>query len=535
MASPHHRADRPSQGLDRLLLALAGLLLLAALAMWQEGARLPVLAHFFPIEALTPHTGAGFAARLPDPEMSESTQRLAPHLYRQRGEPGWACRLLGPATALRPCAEAFEETGIPHAEHAAIAARGGGRYSLWHGWVILSDPEGGDARRHRWWLLVEAPEHAAVAAAASGLAALLLLLALAWRRRRWLTAVLQAVARRAAASWQWPPLLAVARGVRSAALFLTGLILTGFAIGQLTAWGWPATRSNPHLHSKLQWYRDHRDEIDTLFLGSSRIELGLDPVIFDAERARLGCPSRSFNLGLSGITYVEYRHLLLELGQDPPSRLRSVFFEPRVNSVANYSDSRTKRAFLTIGSLAPVLREAAANPESLAAREREMQRLVRLWLRRNLGVGVINDLAMASPRLDLPSWDAHRGQLPPGERSLVDSSAVAGFLERRDGWASRAPLADFGDMDWAPVLAEQYRLAEALAGEAQALAMPSVVWNEAAMANHYRQALPHRTLIFLDPVTVPELYLPENWRDDGHLNSQGSALFSRLLASRTCR
>src|SRR6185369_6903750 len=55
------------------------------------------------------------------------------------------------------------------------------------------------------------------------------------------------------------------------------------------------------ISSKIQFIREHRDEIDTLFIGSSRAYHGINPRVFDATTAAAGAPTHSYNFGVDAM------------------------------------------------------------------------------------------------------------------------------------------------------------------------------------------------------------------------------------------
>lgn len=79
-------------------------------------------------------------------------------------------------------------------------------------------------------------------------------------------------------------------------LFVAGMVGVAYGVHRLDAvWIWSWCRN------KLVAYDvDHRD-CDTVFIGSSRVDVGVVPELFDARMAALGKPTRSVNLGLSGL------------------------------------------------------------------------------------------------------------------------------------------------------------------------------------------------------------------------------------------
>ena len=68
-------------------------------------------------------------------------------------------------------------------------------------------------------------------------------------------------------------------------------------------------------------------DYDTVFLGTSRVLNGMLPVEFDARMAELGMPTRSFNLGLSGLLPNDITALVDWLVAQPSLRLKRAIVE----------------------------------------------------------------------------------------------------------------------------------------------------------------------------------------------------------------
>lgn len=73
---------------------------------------------------------------------------------------------------------------------------------------------------------------------------------------------------------------------------------------------------------KLAYFERHKDEFDTLFIGSSRIYHGIAPQIFDAA-----LKTRSLNLGIDGMNMPESSCFLEKILAQKPARLKWVFVE----------------------------------------------------------------------------------------------------------------------------------------------------------------------------------------------------------------
>jgi len=78
---------------------------------------------------------------------------------------------------------------------------------------------------------------------------------------------------------------------------------------------------------KFRFFAAHKDEFDTLFIGSSRIYFQISPVIFDRVTRESGLPTRSFNFGIGGMYLPETAYLLEQILNLKPRNLRWVFIE----------------------------------------------------------------------------------------------------------------------------------------------------------------------------------------------------------------
>jgi hypothetical protein len=77
----------------------------------------------------------------------------------------------------------------------------------------------------------------------------------------------------------------------------------------------------------LRFFLQHRDEFDTIFIGSSRIRHQISPAIFDRTMSAAGLPTRTFNFGINAMVAPEDGYVLERLLGARPRRLRWVFIE----------------------------------------------------------------------------------------------------------------------------------------------------------------------------------------------------------------
>ena len=81
------------------------------------------------------------------------------------------------------------------------------------------------------------------------------------------------------------------------------------------------------LSPNLRFFRQHRDDFDTVFVGSSRFRHQISPGIFDRTMREAGLPTRTFNFGIDGMVPPENSYVLERLLGARPRHLKWVFIE----------------------------------------------------------------------------------------------------------------------------------------------------------------------------------------------------------------
>ncbi|MEO7723445.1 MAG: hypothetical protein ABIU29_01965 [Chthoniobacterales bacterium] len=114
----------------------------------------------------------------------------------------------------------------------------------------------------------------------------------------------------------------LAKGLTSIAIAVASFIATGTIIRTLL----PFPEIEP-ISSKMRYFQAHHEEIDTLFLGSSRVYQQISPALFDKEMRRNQTPTHAFNFGVNGMFLAEESYLLDQLLPRSGNRLRWVFIE----------------------------------------------------------------------------------------------------------------------------------------------------------------------------------------------------------------
>ena len=78
---------------------------------------------------------------------------------------------------------------------------------------------------------------------------------------------------------------------------------------------WPRMEE---VSEKLAYFTRHKDEFDTLFIGSSRIYHGIAPQVFDATLKARGIATTSLNLGIDGMSMPESSCFLEKILEQNP-------------------------------------------------------------------------------------------------------------------------------------------------------------------------------------------------------------------------
>src|SRR5438552_18926246 len=111
----------------------------------------------------------------------------------------------------------------------------------------------------------------------------------------------------------------VARNLLYALIALAALITTGALIHALFP---PMIPKG--VAAKLKYFSEHKDEFDTVIVGTSQLYYSVSPKIFDATTRENGLPTRSFNFGIDGMHPPENFYVLDQILKTKPKNLKSI-------------------------------------------------------------------------------------------------------------------------------------------------------------------------------------------------------------------
>lgn len=318
--------------------------------------------------------------------------------------------------------------------------------------------------------------------------------------------------------------------MRNAGSFMLALAMVGMAINSRL----PSLRVLG-ISDKLDYLAAHRGEIDTVFIGSSRVYHAFDPAEFDREFAARGETAHSFNFGIDGMRPPESFYVLRELLK-LRLPLRRVFIElGNINPKVNAANIRTARYvhWHDVWHTALVLRHIASSGDTMAVRGEQVLVHAGCFVARmsNFGRGpewLAGKLRgpQKTWRVDLP-WEGHGGfeaqtipALAGGRRANYEAAVT--YLERNGLQRTAVP----------PLLGAALRevVAEVRAVGAQPVFVisPTVVARE-NLADLAAAGIDAPLIAFTDPRRQPAVFRAENHCDEEHLNATGAAEFTRAL------
>ncbi len=302
----------------------------------------------------------------------------------------------------------------------------------------------------------------------------------------------------------------------------------------------------PMVSPKLDWWRAHAEEFDTLIIGSSRTYRQVVPSLFDAAMAAGGVPTRSYNLGIDGMRAPEDGYLLAQALAAHRGPLRYVIMECNSLKMEVPDDNAdTLRAVYwhDLPRMGALLRLCFA-PDYTGERRSIGKRIssgwgnlrhysdhAKLWAWRSAHVGSGNERLLAAIGI-VPSAPTfiEVGKAKDGYRAPTTAERMSGKLlrdyEKRlaEILAQPSVATDYGDAESQRELLRKCALVTAAGARPIFLAPPLLapaVFTPADSTLFLNFALPAR---------YPALFAIENRRDSGHTNSAGSALYTRLLA-----
>jgi len=327
-------------------------------------------------------------------------------------------------------------------------------------------------------------------------------------------------------------------------LFLLGLVATAWALVSIDKMPfWTFSRQKAcNLAIGIH-------ECDTIFIGSSRVQRGISPEIFDARMAELGQPALSFNFGMAGTLVHDFERQIDWILEQNPGKLERIIveagtYEQRIRSgqwmrnlvvEAHEPTSLRSRLSSVIAMRRPLWEKVQVTGYVLAhtltnsLRIGQGPRILDDWCHRWTGrgfrrFGILPGRGFMPITMENAPNDIRRRQ---HQKWVANPKWAATMLDRKR--SGGLPAEYRGGFDHVTCRRQIARLKEA-GIELIYVVMPTYRNGFAGRDGLDDVANEVRIVRFDDPDAFPELYGFENWFDAGHMSLSGAELFSARLA-----
>jgi hypothetical protein len=304
---------------------------------------------------------------------------------------------------------------------------------------------------------------------------------------------------------------------------------------------------------KFRFFAAHKDEFDTLFIGSSRVYFQISPAIFDRVTRESGLPTHSFNFGIGGMYLPETSYLLEQILNLKPRNLKWVFIEYDEMQTKWSPENQTSRRALywadwqRVSLLLRKLTDAGTDPLSLPS----PAKLRDIALRRKDEKNTRSLLTFYAGQLEKNYTNVSRaadvfsqflGRDTKERRASYLGAASDGYVTRPNRMSPNqaaayerglaAAMAQTDVRPLSPYAAEAYRQCAQEVRKIGAtpifLITPSTTEINVSAEN---ASLREVVMAFNNPRTYPNLYHSSVRRDGQHLTKSGAEEFTRIVAA----
>ena len=296
------------------------------------------------------------------------------------------------------------------------------------------------------------------------------------------------------------------------------------------------------ISAKLEFIREHRDEIDTLFIGSSRVYHGVNPGVFDAISAEGGVPTHSYNFGVDAMLPPETFYVVDEILAAKPRKLRWVFVELEdIQVTVSPEHARTQRAlswhdWKRTWIVSRKLLDLDAHDKWKQKRRRILQN--RNALAMHLGL-LLKRFANTGRFFDLTRWypqeeDASQLEYEPKGDGYAPTIVPMDDARRAryEAWVANDPASA------KPREVDRYtdQVFRDYVDKFRSIGVTPIFFvtpgSTAFVPSRFIGTQPAAVMAFNDARAFPSLYLASFRVDEAHLNATGADEFTRLLALR---
>ena len=320
-------------------------------------------------------------------------------------------------------------------------------------------------------------------------------------------------------------MLSPARGILNVGIGALAFVLACAGLNTLLS-----TAESDRIVPNLKFFREHRDEFDTLFIGSSHVRHQIAPAIFDQTMRAAGHPTHAFNLGLNAMVPPENFYVLDQILKTKPRNLKWVFVEL---CELERKTKRTSRALYwhDLKRTALVLRAILeGGPEDGAEKPNLLFAHTALFAENFANVGQRSDLARWVRQL----WKKGTSSKDIGP-NRDGYTPINNEMKATGAISEEADLHGVGETEptfVSAITASAYRqLADDVrrSGAVPIFLVPPNL-TQTRLGFRPESGVGTTVMSFNDAKNYPQLYRKEMRVDPDHLNGAGSEYFTRLLA-----
>ena len=292
--------------------------------------------------------------------------------------------------------------------------------------------------------------------------------------------------------------------------------------------------------AKLKFFTEHKDEFDTVIVGTSRLYYSAAPEIFDATTKENGLSTHTFNFGIDGMHPPENFFVLEQILKTKPRTLKWVVLE--LGDIQTKWDDilGTQRAvYWHDWPRTELTLKKAFDPRGNA---NWLIKLTRLWLARrqfisnlalfgkqSTNVGRVADFLPEAERERYADAASELGPRGDGYRWAGDAMSAERALDFKKRLADEISDATTKYLD--PATEAGYRKSAAQirsAGATPVFVVTPIIYQS---TSRFRQDPPPAPIIaFNDARKFPQFYDANIRIDDGHLTRPAAEDFCRALA-----
>lgn len=321
---------------------------------------------------------------------------------------------------------------------------------------------------------------------------------------------------------------------------------------------------------KLQYFTEHKDEYDIIFLGPSTTYFGVIPKVFDDLITREGQTVKSFNFGISAANLSQIDFYLENILALEPAKLKWIFLDCAFDIFdTHFPTTPTELYWHTPGKTLENFRlileshknwqvktiEIFANFKSFFYRELGIGQLSTLWQEKILGLYLLTSASSEnkSPERLIQEAGYYSIEWLPNVDKWKSKFLGQGLENYKNQLKSEQSQPETNQQDWALNPSEKsYKLdlmkkivsrfdRENSVGDRKIepiFLIPPILESEinrTPIVEAYNLGYLQKVFAFNDPQNFKNLYRVDRRIDSVHLNHQGSQEFTSFLADRFSR